>query len=445
MTITTSYDSILQKLYTVNVSTGIKLGLNNMFRLNQLFDYPSNSFQSIHITGTNGKGSVATKIANGLQLSNKKTGLYTSPHLSTFRERIRLNGEMISKIEICHTLERILYRTEKEKIPATFFDITTLLSFLYFSNQKVDVAVIETGLGGRLDSTNIISSPLLTIITSVSLDHTNFLGSSLKQIAQEKAGIIKPGVPVIIGPRVPFDIIQKIAEEKKSPIIQVKEKFVDFEEENQALAKIALKTLDIQDDVIEKAVLVRPPCRFEILKKEEIEIRLGKEYGVSALILDVAHNEDGLEKLFQRVKSHFPNNKIRVVFALSKEKDKEKCVKIVTKYGNGFHLIEGSNGRNLNPETLGSLFLSTGVNKTKVNLHDSHEEAIKSALSKARVYNEIVVVCGSFFIMASIRRILNFHEDFDHIDMNEAHVPIKSHSTPLLTNPLSEGYRRSLF
>ena len=173
-----------------------KADLNNTIAICKLLGNPQNDFKSIHIAGTNGKGSTAHILASILQSSKLKVGLYTSPHFKDFRERIRINGEMITQDKVCEFVES--YKTDFEKIKPSFFEMTVALAFDYFAGQGVDVAVIETGLGGRLDSTNIIT-PVLSVITNIGIDHTEFLGDTLETIAGEKAGIIKQNVPVVIG------------------------------------------------------------------------------------------------------------------------------------------------------------------------------------------------------------------------------------------------------
>ncbi|MCX6258742.1 MAG: bifunctional folylpolyglutamate synthase/dihydrofolate synthase [Bacteroidia bacterium] len=173
-----------------------KSDLKNTVYLDRLLNYPHRKFRSIHVAGTNGKGSVSHFLAAILQSAGYKTGLYTSPHLTDFRERIKINGIKISEDYIIKFVEDNIY--EFKQINPSFFEMTVALSFDYFANNKVDVAVIETGLGGRLDSTNIIT-PVLSVITNIGLDHTDLLGDSIDKIAFEKAGIIKPEVPVVIG------------------------------------------------------------------------------------------------------------------------------------------------------------------------------------------------------------------------------------------------------
>ena len=198
--------------------SGYKEGLENTLALDEHFGHPHKNFRSIHIAGTNGKGSCAHTIAAILQQCGYKVGLYTSPHLVDFRERIRINGQPIPENYVVNFVEK--EREFFEPLNPTFFELTTALAFQYFREMQIDIAVIEVGLGGRLDCTNIIT-PILSVITNISLDHTQLLGNSLEQIAMEKAGIIKNGVPVVIGEALPETrpIFEAIAEENKAPII----------------------------------------------------------------------------------------------------------------------------------------------------------------------------------------------------------------------------------
>ena len=198
-------------------AAAFKKDLTNTIELCNHLGNPHHQFKTVHIAGTNGKGSVSHMLAAVLQTAGYKTGLYTSPHLKDFRERIKINGEMIPEqavIDFTETINPLI-----EKIEPSFFEITVAMAFDYFAQQKVDIAIIETGLGGRLDSTNIIT-PELAVITNIGWDHMNMLGDSLEKIAFEKAGIIKPGVPVIIGEVLPetLPVFEQVAKEKKSAI-----------------------------------------------------------------------------------------------------------------------------------------------------------------------------------------------------------------------------------
>ena len=191
-------DYLFSKFPTFHLigAAAYKANLDNTIEICNILNHPQNNFASVHIAGTNGKGSVSHILASILQESGYKTALFTSPHLKDFRERIRVNGEMIAEEYVCRFVEQ--YKEEFERIKPSFFEMSFGLAMSWFNLQEVDIAVIETGMGGRLDSTNVIS-PILSVITNISLDHTRFLGNTIADIAREKGGIIKPGVPVIIG------------------------------------------------------------------------------------------------------------------------------------------------------------------------------------------------------------------------------------------------------
>ena len=198
-------------------ASGYKEGLVNTLKLDDHFNHPHQNYRTIHVAGTNGKGSCAHTLAAILQMCGYKVGLYTSPHLVDFSERIRINGQPIDEDYVVDFVEK-----EKgffEPLSPSFFEVVTAMAFKYFADKKVDFAVIEVGMGGRLDCTNIIF-PVLSVITNIGLDHTQFLGNSLEQIAMEKAGIIKQGVPVVIGETTPETkmVFEAVAAEAKAPI-----------------------------------------------------------------------------------------------------------------------------------------------------------------------------------------------------------------------------------
>ncbi len=211
--------------YEKQGTLGYKPGLDTMLAMDKHYGHPHTKYRTIHVAGTNGKGSVSHSIAALLQMCGYKVGLYTSPHLVDFRERIRINGTPISEEEVTRFVdnERVFF----EKLKPTFFELTTMLALRYFAEQDVDIAVIETGLGGRMDSTNIIQ-PLVSIITNVSLDHTQLLGSTVERIAAEKAGIMKKGVPCVIGETTPKlrSVYNAIAAEKGATVVYAEDPVV---------------------------------------------------------------------------------------------------------------------------------------------------------------------------------------------------------------------------
>lgn len=405
-----SYNELIKKLFNVNLFSGMKLGLKNCQLLQELLDFPDHSYKIVHIAGTNGKGSVSTKIAVGLQAAGYRVGLFTSPHISSFRERIRINGHMISEQDTVDILSQLFNLIEKNNIPATFFEITTFLALLYFKKEKVDFAVLETGLGGRLDATNIVT-PILSVITSISIDHAEILGSTIEEIAKEKGGIIKPHIPVLIGPHVPHRTIEEMANQNKSPLYQVTETSSTFEEENRTLAKKALELLakehEISNEAIAQGLEGRQPCRFEYFAQP------------CPLLLDVAHNPDGLMALFKATHLVFGKVPLRILFGLSKSKDVHQCIKILAENGHQFHLVEAPNGRGAPVSLLKSELLNQKIKEKQIHIDNTIPQSVNMAIEQAKKNNELLVICGSFFIMSQVRQTLGINEPIDSIDMNE--------------------------
>lgn len=399
-----NYTELLKKLFEINMTGGIKLGLSNCLRLNAALNFPDRNFNSIHVAGTNGKGSVTKKIAKTLENVGYKVGQYTSPHISCFRERISINGQMISEKSVEKHLSEVFEVAESEDINATFFEYTTLLALSYFSKEKVDFVVLETGLGGRLDATNIVK-PKLTIITSISLEHVEILGDSLEAITREKAGIIKSGVPVVLGPRVPIHIIHEVSENLCCPCIQVEGSFLNYEAENCAIAKTALAMMSIPEEAIQKGLTASMPCRLE---------KWHDEHGRCRIILDVAHNPDGLAHLFQAIRQ-FTSLPLRVICGLSKTKDLEGCLKIIKQNAAYIHLVEAPNGRGASVEFLHKLLVQLGLNEDNLTIKGSISDNVEYALKQT----EFIIICGTFFIMSEVRAALGISEPRDLQDMNE--------------------------
>ncbi|MEX1013316.1 MAG: Mur ligase family protein [Waddliaceae bacterium] len=368
---------LLLRLYALQGMNKEKYGLENMWRLADSFDHPENSFRSIHIAGTNGKGSTAHKIAASLTDAGYKTALFTSPHLSCIRERIRINGEMISE----ETFALLL-----PDLPGTFFELITMTALRYFAQEKVDYAVIETGLGGRLDATNIIT-PVLSIITSIAKDHESILGDSLEQIAKEKAGIIKPNIPVILGPNTPH---------LTSPL-KVEGSFKTFDEENSAIAQMALEYLGVPVQSIEKGIGTRPACRMEVIP-----------YKDKFVILDVAHNTAGIKALFQSLTTP-PDT---LLFAASDNKDIDGLFSVINGQDQSIWITEGGN-----PRRAPARKLATHLGRSCQVIPDckaAFKDAIQNTPSGGRL-----LCFGTFFIMSQIRSCLGIQEPCDPSDLNE--------------------------
>jgi dihydrofolate synthase/folylpolyglutamate synthase len=345
-----------------------------MLELDTAFNFPHKSYKTIHVAGTNGKGSVTTKIASALTQLGFKTGLYTSPHIDTFHERIQINGEMISNEDASFFLNKIL-EISKE---ITFFEALTMLAFLYFQKKQVDFAVIETGLGGTLDATNVIL-PELSVITSISYDHMNILGNSLNEIAENKAGIIKQNTGVVVGYRAALEPVLRKAFEEKAPLYILPPKS-DWVEENTEIAKKVVSLLFPMAKPLDYTIL--PPCRFEILEND------GLTY-----IFDIAHNQDGLEKLFERVHKFYPDQKVFVIFGTCKDKSIDFAIPFLKKHAEEIFPFDIENPRIMRRSDLAAII-------------GSNWENLELFTALARKENGIVLITGSAYIMAEAKERL---------------------------------------
>ncbi len=381
-----TYDELIDNIFSKKPRF-VNINLNYIRNFSKKLGSPEKAFPCVHIAGTNGKGSVAWKVAKALELSSLKVGLFTSPHLFSYLERIQINGQMITEEAVVHHLSYLLPLFEQFYPSASFFEITTLLAFQYFKEAGVDIAVIEAGLGGLLDTTSIIS-PLVSVITSIGNDHKEILGPTLEHIALHKAGIIKPSVPVVLGPSAVFPVILEIAKNCKSPvtIAQAAPGFYDWENQNiaQETLQILRQTLPLSSQAIEQGILVRPPCRFETQGN---------------IIFDVAHNPDGFLKLIEALNTYFPNKKWQCLLALSKEKELSASLAILSQKASHIYLVEASTPRAASKETMGEILSSQGYTHFTLS-------AIEDALDLALSQEDLVVVCGSFYLMQEVRSLL---------------------------------------
>ena len=402
-----------------------KADLTNTIRLCDALNNPQHKLKSIHIAGTNGKGSTSHMLAAILQTAGYKTGLYTSPHLKDFRERIKINGEMIREEFVIDFTEKV--KPLIEEIEPSFFEITVAMAFEYFAQQQVDVAVIETGLGGRLDSTNIIT-PELSIITNIGWDHMNILGDSLEKIAFEKAGIIKEGIPVVVGEVLPETeiVFERTAKERNAPlsIASHKRQVVDWNwEKHELVVEVAedhhtdhkkyhldlpgvyqtknlLTVLEacsqlqqlgwkIDDKIIHKGLqhtkkLTGLHGRWEIIHTSPL------------VVLDVAHNVDGMRQLVQQAEVT-EHNQLHIVIGMVKDKDIERVLALLPKSA-VYYFTKAQIPRALPEDEL----METAK---KLNLQgDSFpdvNEALEFALQHAHP-DDLVIVCGSVFLVGEV-------------------------------------------
>lgn len=406
-------------------SAAYKKDLTNTIALCKSLGDPHQKFKTIHVAGTNGKGSVSHMLAAILETAGYKTGLYTSPHLKDFRERIRVDGVMIAEQDVIGFTEKI--KPMIEELEPSFFEITVAMAFDHFAKQQVDVAVIEVGLGGRLDSTNIIT-PELSIITNIGWDHMNMLGDSLEKIAFEKAGIVKENIPVVIGEILPETslVFETIAKEKNAPlsiashtrqvtnwkwekkelIIEVanahrtdhKKYHLDlpgiYQTKNllttlEACSQLREKGWNITDDKIQEALkqvkkLTRFHGRWEIIHHSPV------------VVLDVAHNIDGIKQLLQQIELT-EHNDLHIVIGMVKDKEIDDILRTLPKEAR-YYFTHAQIPRALPAETLQEKargFKLEGQSFSNVNI------ALYAASVNAGK-KDLVIVCGSIFLVGEI-------------------------------------------
>jgi dihydrofolate synthase/folylpolyglutamate synthase len=404
-----------------------KEDLHNTIALCAALGNPQQHFKSIHIAGTNGKGSTSHMLAAILQAAGYKTGLYTSPHIKDFGERIRINGEMINQDFVVEFVERT--RQLSDQIQPSFFELTVAMAFEYFAKEKVDIAVIETGLGGRLDSTNIIS-PLLSVITNIGYDHMNILGNTLPEIASQKAGIIKENTAAVIGELLPETMPVFVAEanKKNAPLYFAQSRFItEYIEPTGNLLFCNVKDmstgvsenlrLDLNGlyqaknictvlmavEQLKKAGYHLPP---ETIRKslENVKALTGlrgrwdivQEH--PAVILDVAHNEDGIKQILQQLAYQYPAAKHHFVLGFVKDKDLGHVLDLFPADAS-YYFSNAHIPRALGVEALQEMAAGKGlVGKGFDNVNDAIRAAKASASDK-----DVIMICGSFFIIAEVK------------------------------------------
>ena len=392
-----------------------KEGLENTWALDEHFGHPHRSFRSIHIAGTNGKGSCSHTLAAILQEAGYKVGLYTSPHLIDFRERIRVNGQPVPEAYVIRFVEE--ERAFFEPLHPSFFELTTAMAFRYFAEEKVDVAVVEVGLGGRLDCTNIIR-PDLCIITNISLDHVQFLGDTLEKIAGEKAGIIKPGIPVVIGETTPETrpVFQKKAEEVGAPIHfaeeEVKEVHPDWEyelkglyqEKNRRTLWAALPLLqeegyriaesDIQAGFAHVVELTGLMGRWQKLQEHP------------TVVCDTGHNVGGIQYIAEQLRRQV-FRRLHIVIGMVNDKDVRGVLALLPREAT-YYFTQASVRRALPAGQLARLAAEAGLQGT---CYPDVPSAVRAA-QKESLPEDFIFVGGSSFIVADLlanRDTLDFH------------------------------------
>ena len=402
-----------------------KADLSNTIELCNSLCNPQQKFKTVHIAGTNGKGSVSHMLAAILQTAGYKTGLYTSPHLKDFRERIKIDGKTVSEEFVIDFTNKI--KTQIEKLEPSFFEITVAMAFDYFAQEKVDIAIIETGMGGRLDSTNIIT-PEVSVITNIGFDHMQFLGDTLEKIAFEKAGIIKQGIPVVIGETLleTKPVFEKIAEERKTDLLLANEnaevkdtnwkqnhlfvQVVDTENQKSSIYELDLPGIYQTNNLLtvlatykqlkEKGWNIADEHLREGLKNVKKLTGLFGRWDIvntnPMLVLDVAHNAQGIKQLIQQI-ALTPHKNLHIILGMVNDKDHDEVLRLLPK-DVIYYFTKAEIPRALPEEEL--------ANKaSKHNLKGKSFMNVNAALYSASLKaskDDLIIVCGSIFLIGEI-------------------------------------------
>ena len=406
-------------------ASAYKADLNTTINIINYLDNPQDSFKSIHVAGTNGKGSTSHSLASVFQEAGYKTGLYTSPHLRDFRERIRINGEMIPENEVVDFIEK--HKDKLEELELSFFEMTVAMAFDYFRKEKVDIAIIEVGMGGRLDSTNVIN-PELCVITNISLDHVKFLGENEEEIAAEKAGIIKPEIPVVIGETQEGskDVFINTAKDKNAPIFFA-DKIMDCRKDNTY--SLEYQKFDIYKngesylkDVkypllgnYQKKNLATVICALDILKDT---FKINEKHIINGLanvikntslmgrwqvinknplaIADTGHNVAGINEVNRQL-AETRYNKLHFVLSVVNDKDIDGILQLLPKEAE-YYFCKADIPRGLSADILYEKATDCGL---KGKVYESVRKAYYSALENAQE-GDLVFVGGSNFTVAEV-------------------------------------------
>jgi len=402
-----------------------KANLDTALYMDDYFGFPHKGYKTIHVAGTNGKGSVSHMLASILQTAGYKTGLFTSPHLQDFRERVKVNGVMISKEEVIDFISQ--HKPMFDKVNPSFFEMNSALAFYYFAKNKVDVAIIEVGMGGRLDSTNIIM-PVLSIITNIGMDHTEFLGETLGKIASEKAGIIKKHVPVVIGEYHPdtLPIFQDFAKRSEADILLADETYqirhlsvnnngqsfnvykgdqnvyenliLDlaglYQQKNINTALTAVDQLQKIGFSITRQQLF--DALSSVMDKTGLQGRWQTIGNNPLIICDTGHNTEGIAWVVQQIKT-IPFNQLHMVIGFVKDKDISSILTLLPRNGR-YYFTNADIPRALKAEELKNLASS-------FDLHGESYPRVKEALAAAKanaLKEDFIFVGGSTFVVAEV-------------------------------------------
>ncbi len=426
-----------------------KFDLSRMADLLSYLGDPHRRYPVIHVAGTKGKGSTAAMIAAVLQAAGYKTGFYISPHLEDFCERIQINRQNIPQSRLVEVVEQLKPLANKIK-RLTTFELTTAAGFYYFAQESVDIAVIEVGLGGRLDATNLVD-PLVSVITSISLDHTKVLGDTLEKIAAEKAGIIKAGRPVVSSPQKPeaMQAIEQIAAMKNSPLIvsdqiyqaEVLERTLYYQKLHiQPIQKTARSEFEVElpllgDHQIENALTAL--CALDQASQLGFEVsRSAIQRGLSSvnwegrfellnhqppIIVDAAHNRYSALKLIQTVNQYFPNQRLILVFGASDDKDVSGMLAELLARSDEVIFTQSIHPRSYQADKLAQLAMEYPLPKSVII---PLEEAMEQAVCRIHSEDTLLLITGSIFVAAGARKFLREILSRSEIKKRLSSIPI---------------------
>jgi dihydrofolate synthase/folylpolyglutamate synthase len=390
-------------LYQLQGAIAYKEDLTNTILLSKYLGNPEKNLKFIHVAGTNGKGSTSHLLASVLQEAGYKVGLYTSPHLKDFRERIKINGNEISEDFVCEFISK--HKTFFENNDLSFFEMTVGLAFDYFNKEKIDIAIIEVGMGGRLDSTNIIT-PLLSVITNIGKDHTQFLGITFESIATEKAGIIKHNIPVIIGEYTSETkpVFLAKANETKSEIYFASDLILDnfpsdligvYQISNKKTALQALRILNSQKEFVVSESAIKKGF-LNVVKNTGLQGRWQQLNSAPKVICDTAHNKHGLEIVLNQLqKEQFET--LHFVFGVVNDKDLDEILPLFPKNAN-YYFCKPNIPRGFDASILAKKTLQFGLHG---KVYNSVSEAYQNALQNARP-TDFIYIGGSTFVVGEI-------------------------------------------
>ena len=414
---------------------GSNYGLERTYKLLEFLDNPHGKLKIIHVAGTNGKGSTTAMITSMLKEAGYKVGMYTSPFLEEFEERIQINGENIPKEKLAQLITKIKYAVDKVIEEGynhpTEFEIITVLMFLYFATEEVDFAVVEVGLGGRLDSTNVIT-PILSVITSISFDHTNLLGNTLGEIATEKAGIIKSGIPTVIYPQeeVAEIVISSKCQELDSKLYKINKedaKLINIIKEDKIYQQVKVKLDDEYDvklpllgehQILNLAVALKalevikdkaPKLNRESIVKSLATVRWNGRLEIMSnspyVVIDGAHNIQGITQLDKNIKKYFEYKDMYLILGILADKDVEDMVKVITPKAKKVFTVTPNSMR---AETAEELLEEVKKYNESCEAYNDYKNAFEDALKLCKK-DDLLLISGSLYMIGEMRGIIKKH------------------------------------